>query len=115
MLVCRVRLTTDGCLLMVSFAPTSVETLEDQDRYTRAGLVEVACLDCLARVGVRKNSEHQTAVQWSGPAAEVCPELARRLAESSPRKSIQQGCSRLAASIDAAVADGTLPIGLGVD
>ena len=39
---------------MVSFAPTSADTLEDQRLYTSARLVEVACLDCLARVGVKK-------------------------------------------------------------
>ena len=34
---------------MVSFAPTSEETLEDQRLYTEARLTEVACLDCLAQ------------------------------------------------------------------
>ena len=50
---------------MPSFVPTSADTLEDQRLYTRARLVEVACLDCLARVGVKKNSEHHTSIQWS--------------------------------------------------
>ena len=36
---------------MASFVPTSAETLEDQRLYTAARLVEVACLDCLARSG----------------------------------------------------------------
>ena len=36
---------------MPSFVPTSPDTVEDQRLYTRARLVEVACLDCLARVG----------------------------------------------------------------
>ena len=49
---------------MVSFAPTSPDTVEDQRRYTRARLTEVACLDCLAKVGVKKNSEHHTSIQW---------------------------------------------------
>ena len=38
---------------MPSFVPTSADTLEDQRLYTSARLVEVACLDCLARVGVK--------------------------------------------------------------
>ena len=50
---------------MASFVPTSADTLEDQRLYTQARLVEVACLDCLARVGVKKNSEHHTSIQWS--------------------------------------------------
>ena len=42
---------------MVSFAPTSAETLEDQRLYTQARLTEVACLDCLAKVGVKATIE----------------------------------------------------------
>ena len=53
---------------MASFVPTSDDTLEDQRLYTRARLVEVACLDCLARVGVKKNSEHHTSIQWDAEA-----------------------------------------------
>ena len=41
---------------MASFVPTSADTLEDQRLYTQARLTEVACLDCLARVRVKKNS-----------------------------------------------------------
>ncbi|UDY22206.1 hypothetical protein [Nocardioides sp. Kera G14] len=99
---------------MVSFAPTSAETLADRERYTAAGLTEVACLDCLARVGVRKNSEHMTSIQWTAEAEAQCPDLTRRIPEG-PRRSIQGGCPRMAASIEAAVADGSLPVGLGVD
>ena len=40
--------------------------------------VEVACLDCLARVGVKKNSEHHTSIQWTAEARAHCPELTRR-------------------------------------
>ena len=42
---------------MASFVPTDPETLEDQRRYTQARLTRVECLDCLAAVGVKKNSE----------------------------------------------------------
>ena len=99
---------------MTSFAPTNPETLVDRQRYTAGGLTEVACLDCLARVKVRKNSEHMTSVQWTDEAEAACPDLTRRIPEG-PRRSIQGGCSRIYESIDAAVADGSLPIGLGVD
>ena len=60
---------------MVSFAPTSQETLEDQRLYTQARLTEVACLDCLAKVGVKKNSEHHTSIQWTSEALEQCAEF----------------------------------------
>ncbi|MBB6625975.1 hypothetical protein H5V45_01455 [Nocardioides sp. KIGAM211] len=92
---------------MASFVPTSPGTAEDQRLYTRARLVEVACLDCLAVVGVKKNSEQHTSIQWSGGAREQCPELARH---TSPRD-VKVGCPRLLASIEAAVREGHLPIG----
>ncbi len=53
---------------MASFVPTSEETLEDQRLYTSAQLTEVACLDCLATVLVKKNSDHHTSIQWTQEA-----------------------------------------------
>jgi hypothetical protein len=92
---------------MASFVPTSADTLEDQRLYTAARLVDVACLDCLARVGVKKNSDHHTSIQWTAQARRQCPELARR----SGGRDAHPGCPRLAASIDTAVRDGQIPIG----
>lgn len=95
---------------MASFVPTSPETLEDQRLYTTARLTPVDCLGCRARVGVKKNSDHHTSVQWSAAAREHCPELSRRGSDPSGR-GLQQGCSRLVASIEAAVRDGAVPVG----
>ena len=92
---------------MASFVPTSADTLEDQRLYTSARLVEVACLDCLARVGVKKNSEHHTSIQWTGESRRQCPELSRR---PSGRES-HPACPRMIASIEAAVREGHVPIG----
>jgi hypothetical protein len=93
---------------MPSFVPTSPETLADAERYTRARMVEVECLDCLARVMVKKNSEHHTSIQWTSEAGAACPELGRRV--SAGRDGLR-GCPRLLASIDAAVRSGDLPVG----
>ena len=95
---------------MASFVPTSEETLEDQRLYTSAQLTEVACLDCLAKVMVKKNSDHHTSIQWSQEAVSACPEFTRMTVTPDGRP-LQQGCPRLAASIDAAVRDGDVPIG----
>ena len=95
---------------MASFVPTSEETLEDQRLYTRARQTEVACLDCLARVGVKKNSEHHTSIQWTAQAQQACPELARRAALPVVR-SVHEGCPRMGASIDAAAREGRIPLG----
>ena len=95
---------------MASFVPTSADTIEDQRLYTAARLVEVECLDCLARVGVKKNSDHHTSIQWSQQALLACPEFSRMEVRADGRP-LQQGCPRLMASIEAAVRDGALPIG----
>ncbi|TIC87834.1 hypothetical protein E8D34_09250 [Nocardioides sp. GY 10113] len=95
---------------MASFVPTSEETLEDRRLYTEARLVEVACLDCTAIVGVKKNSEHHTSIQWTAGAAAACPELARREGGTAGRDH-HRACPRMLASIDAAVREGRIPIG----
>jgi hypothetical protein len=95
---------------MASFVPTSAETLEDQRLYTSARLTEVACLDCLAKVGVKKNSDHHTSIQWNQDAVNACPEFTRMTGSPTGRP-LHQGCPRLAASIEAAARDGKLPIG----
>ena len=92
---------------MPSFVPTSPDTLEDQRLYTSARLVEVACLDCLATVGVKKNSEHHTSIQWTTESRGQCPELARR----SGGRDFHTACGRLSASIETAVREGRVSIG----
>ena len=95
---------------MVSFAPTSEETLEDQRLYTQARMTEVACLGCLARVRVKKNSEHHTSIQWSTEALAQCAEF-RRMASQPAGRPVYAACARLGSSIDQAVRDGELEIG----
>lgn len=95
---------------MASFVPTSEETLADRRRYTEERLVDIACLDCLAKVRVKKNSDHQTSVQWSADSRAACQEFARR--DDGPgRRDVHKPCSRLMASIDAAVRAGDIPVG----
>lgn len=96
---------------MASFVPTSEDTLEDQRLYTSARQTDVACLDCLARVGVKKNSEHHTSIQWSDTSRAACPELSRIDAAGPPGRTVHNGCQRLFASIDDAARAGRIPIG----
>jgi len=91
---------------MSSFVPRDAETLAERVRYTAEGLTSVSCMDCLVSVQVRKNSEQQTAIQWPADAQGMCPEMSRR-------SGIHESCPRLRASIDAAVRDGRLPVGVG--
>ena len=57
---------------MASFVPSNPETYEDRARYISEGLTAVECMDCLVSVAVRKNSEHQTAIQWTFGAEGQC-------------------------------------------
>jgi hypothetical protein len=95
---------------MASFTPTRSETLEDQRLYLDGRLVELACLDCLATVRVKKNSDHHTSIQWSAEALGACQEFARRRTEPGGRP-VHESCSRLRASIERAVRDGAIPVG----
>ena len=95
---------------MVSFVPTSEDTLEDQRLYTQARLNEVACLDCLARVGVKKNSEHHTSIQWRTDSLAQCAEF-RKMEQAPGGRPVHATCDRLRSSIDRAVAEGEIEIG----
>ncbi|WP_310963611.1 hypothetical protein [Nocardioides terrisoli] len=95
---------------MLSFGATTEQTAEDQRLYLDARLAEVACLDCLARVKVKKNSDHHTSVQWTGEALGQCQEFARMSAEPGGRP-VHASCPRLRASIERAVAEGNLSVG----
>jgi hypothetical protein len=95
---------------MPSFVPTRAETRKDQELYTEARLVDVACLDCLARVRVKKNSEHHTSIQWNDEALSHCQEFARMASQPGGR-SVHAACPRLVSSIEAAVREGEIPIG----
>lgn len=95
---------------MVSFAPTSPETEQDRQRYLSARMTEVACLDCLARVQVKKNSEQHTSIQWEPGALEHCHEF-RRASSQPEGRALHDTCPRLRSSIDQAVRDGAIEIG----
>lgn len=92
------------------FTPTLAETVEDQRLYLDGRLREIACLDCLAKVRVKKNSDHHTAVQWTQEALGHCAEFARMSAQRGGRP-VYETCSRLMATIDRAVSEGELEVG----
>lgn len=97
-----------------SFVPLHAETDQDKARYLEGKLAEVACLDCLARVKVRKNSDFHTSIQWDAAARLACAEFNRADARDRIRP-VHESCSRLKASIARAVQDGDLEVGADVD
>jgi len=97
---------------MAYIVPSSAETVADQLLYTHGMLVDVVCRTCSAAVQVRKNSAHHTAIQWNEAALDTCTAFAE-MARGDGGRSLHTACPRLAESIDAAVLDGTVPVGAG--
>ena len=95
---------------MASFTSLRPETVADQRLYLDGRLVEVSCLDCLAKVRVKKNSPHHTSIQWSAAAQNACAEFARPRGEEGGR-TVFESCSRLKKSIDDAVEEGRVQTG----
>ena len=84
------------------------ETLADMRLYVEVGLAPVTCTACGVEVGVKKNSRKHTSVQWTAAAVAQCQEFASYAGERSG--GLPLGCSRLKASIEAAVEDGSLVV-----
>lgn len=95
---------------MAYIVPSLAETFEDQALYTRSHLQEVPCMDCAARVLVRKNSEHHTSIQWSQDAVSDCSTFAKMSRQEGGRP-VHAGCPRLNASIEEAVREGAVSVG----
>ena len=83
------------------------ETEADKRLYIEIGLVPVVCRSCGVEVGVKKNSQRHTSVQWTAEAVAGCQEFADIDPAVTPFK---LGCGKLKASIDAAVRDGVLVV-----
>lgn len=94
---------------MSSFG-VGASTVADQDLYTRARMVSVACGSCGAIVAVKKNSEQHTSIQWNLGGLNACQEFAAAAARPHGRATYEP-CPRLMLSIEAAVAAGDIEIG----
>jgi hypothetical protein len=82
------------------------ETLADKRLYVEVGLVPVRCEACGVEVAVKKNSRRHTSIQWTSAAVERCQDFAAGTGDHSG--GLPLGCAKLKASIEAAVADGSL-------
>ncbi len=95
---------------MSYIVPSLAETYADRQLYTESRLQEVPCMDCSARVLVRKNSEHHTSIQWTQKAVADCTTFAKMSRDEGGRP-VHAGCPRLNASIEEAVRDGVVAVG----
>lgn len=96
---------------MAYIVPSLAETFEDRALYTQSNLQEIPCMDCKARVLVRKNSEHHTSIQWTQEAVSDCTTFAKMNQQEGGRP-VHAGCPRLNKSIEEAVRDGAVSVGL---
>ena len=78
----------DAHALMASFVPDQRRDPGGPAALHQARLTEVACLDCLAHVGVKKNTEHHTSIQWDAES------LARRAPSSADGRPSPAGAPR---------------------
>ena len=95
---------------MAYIVPSRAETLADRALYTESNLQEVPCMDCTARVLVRKNSEHHTSIQWTQEAVQDCTSFAK-MSQQEGGRPVHAGCPRLNKSIEEAVREGAVSVG----
>ena len=93
---------------MTAVSSARDETLADKRLYTEVGLSPVTCAACGVEVGVKKNSRKHTSIQWTVAAARQCQEFAAGVGDTSG--GLPLGCSKLKATIDAGVADGSIVV-----
>jgi hypothetical protein len=74
------------------------ETAADKRLYVEIGLAPVQCQTCGVEVGVKKNSNKHTSIQWTAAAMADCTGY------------VNLGCPRLKESIEAAVRDGAVVV-----
>ena len=85
------------------------ETAADKRLYVEIGFTPVTCQACGVEVGVKKNSQKHTSVQWTAAARAGCEEFAGDKA-ADDTYALRLGCGRLKASIEAAVRDGEVVV-----
>ena len=82
---------------------------DDRYVYLEEGFREVRCRRCATAVTVRKSTDVQTSVQWTGSAAADCPVIGAEVAHGR-HPGLVDGCADLRATVAEAVADGRIGI-----
>lgn len=82
---------------------------DDRYVYLEEGFREVRCRRCATAVSVRKSTDVQTSVQWSGSAAEDCPEIRAEVARGR-HPGLVDGCAEIRATVADAVANGRIVV-----
>lgn len=89
--------------------------MRPDNRLADAPMQPVTCGSCGAQVLARKSSWEQTSVQWGSAALAQCEELQKAVEHPSIdgavlRRGTFLVCSKLRASIEAAVVEGSLAV-----
>ncbi|MGB3771484.1 MAG: hypothetical protein WBF79_16795 [Rhodococcus sp. (in: high G+C Gram-positive bacteria)] len=85
------------------------DTAADRHTYLEDGFLELRCRRCATAVLVRKSTDIQTSVQWTGSAREECPEIEAEVARGR-HPGLVDGCLELRATVADAVAAGDVTI-----
>jgi hypothetical protein len=80
------------------------------NRFLDTPMRAVECRRCSARVEVRKNSWHQTSVQWDAAATAACQERRGAGPGPGPNGDFFESCSALQDSIREAALGGAVPV-----
>lgn len=70
---------------------------------------QVRCIECLAKVQVRKSAWEQTSVQWNNEALDLCRERPARSTGNLPRDQFV-GCETLRAAVRDETVQGNLKL-----
>lgn len=74
-----------------------------------AAVQQVRCIECLAKVQVRKSAWEQTSVQWNNEALDLCRERPARSTGNLPRDQFV-GCETLRAAVRDETVQGNLKL-----
>ncbi|MER8024347.1 hypothetical protein SLW73_17315 [Glutamicibacter protophormiae] len=74
-----------------------------------AAVQQVRCIECLAKVQVRKSAWEQTSVQWNDEALDLCRERPARSTGNLPRDQFV-GCETLRAAVRDETVQGNLKL-----
>lgn len=83
--------------------------MSNREQEQDTAVQQVRCIECLAKVQVRKNAWEQTSVQWTDEALDLCRERPARAMGNLPRDQFV-GCETLRAAVRDETVQGNLKL-----
>ncbi len=83
--------------------------MSNREQELDTAMQQVRCIECLAKVQVRKSAWEQTSVQWTDEALDLCRERPARATGDLPRDQFV-GCETLRAAVRDETVQGNLKL-----